>query len=51
MLQSTPPVLPLVSAGTLAQLDEDLGSLDVTLSREQMARLDSAGTPESPART
>ncbi len=46
MLQSIPAVLPLVSAGTLEQLDEDLGCLKVTLSREQMVRLDSAGTPE-----
>ena len=45
MLQSVPTVLPLVSAGTLEQLDEDLGSLRLTLSREQMARLDSAGSP------
>jgi aryl-alcohol dehydrogenase-like predicted oxidoreductase len=46
MLQSTPAVLPLVSAGTLEQLDEDLGSLSITLSPEQMARLDSAGSPQ-----
>jgi aryl-alcohol dehydrogenase-like predicted oxidoreductase len=45
MLQSAPVVLPLVSAGTLAQLEEDLGSLDVTLTADQVARLDAAGTP------
>ena len=45
MLQSNPPVLPLVSAGTLGQLDEDLGSLDLTLRREQVDRLDATGVP------
>jgi aryl-alcohol dehydrogenase-like predicted oxidoreductase len=45
MLQSTPPVLPLVSAGTIEQLDEDLGCLKVTLSSDQLARLNAAGTP------
>jgi len=45
MLQSAPPVLPLVSAGTMEQLDEDLGSLAITLSADQMRRLDAAGTP------
>ncbi len=44
MLQSTPVVLPLVSAGTLAQLDENLGSLSLTLSAEHLARLDGAGS-------
>jgi aryl-alcohol dehydrogenase-like predicted oxidoreductase len=46
MLRSTPAVLPLVSAGTIEQLDEDLGCLNVTLSADHMKRLDGAGTPE-----
>jgi aryl-alcohol dehydrogenase-like predicted oxidoreductase len=46
MLQSTPPALPLVSAGTVEQLDEDLGCLKLTLSREQIDRLDRAGVPQ-----
>jgi aryl-alcohol dehydrogenase-like predicted oxidoreductase len=45
MLQSTPAVLPLVSAGTMEQLDEDLGSLKVTLTADQMTRLNTAGMP------
>jgi len=45
MLRSDPAVLPLVSAGSVAQLDEDLGCLDVRLSDEQMRRLDTAGNP------
>ncbi len=49
MLQSTPPALPLVSAGTLEQLDEDLGVLRLALSREQMERLDRAGAPQEHA--
>lgn len=44
MLQSTPPVLPLVSAGSVSQLDENLGSLSLTLSAGHMARLDGAGS-------
>ena len=43
MLKSAPPVLPLVSAGTVEQLQENLGSVGVALSREQMGRLDRAG--------
>jgi aryl-alcohol dehydrogenase-like predicted oxidoreductase len=45
MLQSTPAVLPLVSAGTMEQLDEDLGCLKVALTTDQMTRLNTAGTP------
>ncbi|MGA2640936.1 MAG: aldo/keto reductase [Spirochaetia bacterium] len=44
MLQSIPAVLPLVSAGTMEQLDEDLGCLKVNLSMDQMKRLSAAGT-------
>lgn len=43
MLQSQPPVLPLVSASTPQHLRENLGALDIRLTAEQMARLDQAG--------
>ncbi|MEI8096138.1 MAG: aldo/keto reductase [Spirochaetales bacterium] len=43
MLASAPTVLPLISSSTLQQLDENLGSLEVVLSSEQMVRLDQAG--------
>jgi aryl-alcohol dehydrogenase-like predicted oxidoreductase len=46
MLHSSPVALPLVSAGTPEQLKEDLGSLNVALSKEQMRRLDTAGDPK-----
>jgi aryl-alcohol dehydrogenase-like predicted oxidoreductase len=39
MLQSTPPVLPLIAASDEAQLAENLGALEVQLSADQMARL------------
>lgn len=35
-------IIPLLGARTLAQLDENLACLDVTLSMEQLARLDEA---------
>jgi aryl-alcohol dehydrogenase-like predicted oxidoreductase len=39
MLHSTPAVLPLIAASDEAQLDENLGALNVYLSDEQMMRL------------
>lgn len=45
MLQSAPAVLPLVSAGTVEQLEENLGGAGVVLNKEQMGRLDRAGVP------
>jgi aryl-alcohol dehydrogenase-like predicted oxidoreductase len=45
MVQSSPAVLPLVSAGSPEQLEENLGALDVTLSDAQMRALNEAGTP------
>ena len=45
MLSSDPFVLPLVTAGTIEQMNENLGSLDVTLSAEQMEFLNTAGNP------
>ncbi len=47
MLRSTPPVLPLVSAGSLKQLNENLGALGVNLDDAQMKMLDEAGAPRS----
>jgi aryl-alcohol dehydrogenase-like predicted oxidoreductase len=43
MLQSTPLVIPLTAASTKEQLAENLGALDVTLSNEQIQRLNEAG--------
>jgi aryl-alcohol dehydrogenase-like predicted oxidoreductase len=42
MMQSDPPVIPLMAASTDEQMKENLGALDVTLSAEQMDRLDKA---------
>jgi aryl-alcohol dehydrogenase-like predicted oxidoreductase len=43
MRQSDPPVLPIVAASSTAQLDENIKALDVSLSADQMHRLDTAG--------
>jgi aryl-alcohol dehydrogenase-like predicted oxidoreductase len=43
MLQSDPPVLPLIAASTHDQMKENLEALEVILSPEQIKRLDSAG--------
>ncbi len=46
--QSEPTVVPVMGASKPEQLEEDLGSLEVVLSPEQMARLNAAGaTTES----
>jgi aryl-alcohol dehydrogenase-like predicted oxidoreductase len=37
------PVIPLVGASSLAQLEESLGAVELELSAEQRARLDAAG--------
>jgi len=37
------PVIPLVGASSVAQLEESLGAVDLELSAEQQARLDQAG--------
>jgi aryl-alcohol dehydrogenase-like predicted oxidoreductase len=39
MLQSTPPVLPLIAASDNDQLQDNLGALNFKLSAEQMERL------------
>jgi len=41
--QSDPPVLPLIAASTPEQLAENIGALEVTLSPDQMERLNRAG--------
>ena len=37
------PVIPLVGASSVEQLEESLGAVDLTLTTEQRARLDQAG--------
>ena len=43
MLHGTPAILPIIGGSTEAQLAENLGALDVTLSDAQMARLNETG--------
>jgi len=42
MTQSDPPVIPLVGASTIEQLEENLGALEVRLSPEKMKHLNDA---------
>jgi aryl-alcohol dehydrogenase-like predicted oxidoreductase len=42
MAQSDPPVIPLVAASTVEQMQENLGALEIELSGEQMERLNRA---------
>jgi aryl-alcohol dehydrogenase-like predicted oxidoreductase len=44
MMQSSPPVLPLIAASSEEQLAENIGALALELSAEQMRRLNNAGT-------
>lgn len=44
--QSDPPVLPIIAGSRLEQLDENIAALDITLSEDQMRRLDTAGNPD-----
>jgi aryl-alcohol dehydrogenase-like predicted oxidoreductase len=46
MRQSDPPVLPIIAGSRPEQLTENIAALDVTLSDEQMQRLDTAGNPD-----
>ena len=46
MRQSDPPVLPIVAGSRPKQLAENIAALDITLTRDQMGRLDSAGNPD-----
>jgi aryl-alcohol dehydrogenase-like predicted oxidoreductase len=43
MLQSEPPVVPLIAASTQEQMQENLKALETNLSPEQMDRLNNAG--------
>jgi aryl-alcohol dehydrogenase-like predicted oxidoreductase len=45
MLQSTPTIIPIISASTKAQLQENLESLNITLSSAQLERLNQAWHP------
>jgi len=44
--QGDPPVLPIIAASRLEQLVENIGALDVTLTDDQMRRLETAGNPD-----
>ncbi len=46
MRQSSPAVLPIIAGSKTEQLKENIAALDLTLSSDQMARLDKAGNPE-----
>ncbi|MGD1994971.1 MAG: hypothetical protein PVI59_17390 [Anaerolineae bacterium] len=41
-MQCDPPLILLVAASTVEQMEESLGALEITLSPEQMARLNGA---------
>jgi len=43
LLQGRPPIIPVVGASTVAQLDEQLGAVDLRLDSEILDRLDAAG--------
>ncbi len=45
LLQRQPAIIPLTAPTSLAQLEENLKSLDVTLTSAQMDRLNTAGNP------
>ena len=46
MLQSDPPILPIVAGSKPEQLRENLSALNLTLSPDQLGRLDTAGNPD-----
>jgi len=50
MMQSQPPVIPLVAVDTPTEMRENLGALDIKLSAEQMALLNRAGNVSGHAR-
>jgi aryl-alcohol dehydrogenase-like predicted oxidoreductase len=45
MMQSDPPVLPLIAASSSQQLQENIDALSIALSAGQMKRLNAAGSP------
>jgi len=46
MLQSDPPVLPIVAGSGPEQLLENIGALRITLTADHIRRLDAAGNPD-----
>ena len=46
MAQSDPPVLPIIAGSRPEQLTENIAALDVTLTADQMSRLNTAGNAE-----
>ena len=46
MRQSDPPVLPIIAGSTPEQVAENIGALGLTLSDDQMTRLNTAGNPD-----
>ena len=46
MRQSDPPVLPIIAGSQPEQLAENIAALDVTLTDDQVRRLDTAGNPD-----
>ncbi|UCG56576.1 MAG: aldo/keto reductase [Phycisphaerales bacterium] len=46
MLQSDPPVLPIIAGSRPEQLTENIAALDMTLTDDQIDRLDTAGNPD-----
>ncbi len=47
MLQGSPTVLPVISATTSAQLEDNLGALALNLSAEHLEKLSTAGNPKA----
>ncbi len=46
MRQSDPPVLPIIAGSHPDQLRENIASLGITLTDDQVERLDTAGNPD-----
>jgi len=46
MRQSDPSILPIIAGSRVGQLRENIGALEISLTEEQMDRLNSAGNPE-----
>ena len=46
MRQSDPPVLPIIAGSRMEQLRENLAALEIELSANHMARLNTAGNPD-----
>jgi len=46
MRQGKPPILPIIAGSTAEQLAENINALQITLSPEQVERLDTAGNPQ-----